>query len=295
MTNANTNSELNRCSMPEDDGGLADTVWTAGNYDRVAPNFYSMAGILVDRLAVTEAERVLDIGCGTGTVAITAARRGADVIGVDATQSFLERASENAESAGVNERIDWKSGDAAALPFETDRFDTTLSNLGHMYADPATDAASELVRVTRPGGQIGFTAWTPSSLYPALASALLPYLDPDDIPDYSSPPFMWGDEATVTSRLDDATNDLTIETKTVAYPALSPEHFWETTRATSGTFRTLIETVSESHHPVLRDELLEHIEPTFDDRRNEVELEYLLVTGTVDTPNEGVDSNEQAP
>ena len=293
MSNANTNGELNRCSVREGDGGLAEAVWTAGKYERVAPNYYLMAAILVDRLAITDDETVLDIGCGTGTVAITAARRGADVIGVDPVTSFLDRANQNAETADVDERIDWKSGDAAALPFETDRFDTTLSNLGHIYADPAADATSELIRVTRPGGRIGFTAWTPSSLYPALASALLPYLDPDDIPDYSSPPFMWGDEATVTGRLDDATTDLTAETKTLAYPTLSPEHFWETTRVTSGTFRTLVMTIPESHRPALRDELLEHIEPAFDERRNAVELEYLLVTGTVDTPNERVVSDEQ--
>lgn len=259
---------------------VAESMWSASSYEAVAPEYLSMAGTLVDRVEPTSDERVLDIGCGTGNVAITAARRGVDVTGLDVTPSMLETATRNAELANV-EGIDWREGDATDLPFDDDSFDVTLSALGHMYADPPADATAELLRVTRPGGHLGFTSWTPTSLYPSMAGILMTYVAPEDLPDFSEPPFMWGDSGTVKRRLDDGVDSLETETETVWYSALSPEHFFEQTAAHSGLFAEVYGAVDEAERDEVRTKLVDAIGDRFDRQRNAVELEYLLTTATV--------------
>lgn len=257
-----------------------ERVWSAGSYSEIAPKYRSMGGYLVERTDVSSDDHVLDVGCGTGTVALSAARREAQVVGVDITPELLERARTNAEIAGI-EDVSWREGDATALPFEDDAFDVTLSNLGHMYGDPPDSAAQELLRVTRPGGRIGFTSWTPTSLYPSMAGVVVTVLSPEDLPNFSEPPFLWGDTGTVRRRLGESVAELEFETDVVTYPALSPEQFWHRTVTNSGMFVTILEAVNDSDRLQLREQLLETIEPYFDGRENAVELEYLLTTATV--------------
>ncbi|THE63237.1 class I SAM-dependent methyltransferase [Salinadaptatus halalkaliphilus] len=259
-------------------------VWAAGSYENIAPKYVSMAGRLVERTEVGSGDEILDVGCGTGTVAITAARRGAQVTGVDIQPNLLHRARTNAEIVAAD--VSWREADATALPFDPDTFDVTLSNLGHMYGDPPDTAARELLRVTRPGGRIGFTSWTPTSLYPSMAGVAMTVLSPEALPDFSEPPFLWGDPGTVDERLGDAVDDIAFETETVQYPALSPEHFWQQTATNSGMFIEVLEKVDDNNVSTLREQLIETIEPYFDGRENAVELEYGLTTATVSASGE---------
>ncbi|MCU4752513.1 class I SAM-dependent methyltransferase [Halobacteria archaeon AArc-curdl1] len=255
-------------------------VWSAGSYATIAPKYLPMGGRLVARTGVAPGDDVLDIGCGTGTVAITAARRDGNVTGVDITPELIERARESADRAGVG-GISWQTGDATDLPFAANTFDVTLSNLGHMYGDPPDTATAELLRVTRPGGRIGFTSWTPTSLYPSMAGEIVVVIPPDNHPDFSEPPFLWGDSGIVRARLGDAVETLEFETDTVRYPALSPAHFLEQMTQHSGMFIEALEAVDDGDRPALRDRLIDTIESSFDGRENAVELEYLCTTATV--------------
>ncbi|WP_232685804.1 class I SAM-dependent methyltransferase [Halobacterium zhouii] len=251
--------------------------WTVGSYPTLARTFLPMASRLVDAAGVGPQDRVLDVACGTGNVALTAFRRGADVTGVDITPAMLDGARERA--AVIDADVDWEAGDATALPFGDDAFDATLSCLGHMFADDADAAATELVRVTRPGGRIAFTSWTPESGIAAMMQTLSTYLPPR--PDSPPPPFLWGDPDTVRSRFGDRVEDLRFETGTVRYPALSPGHFWESMTSDSGAIRLAVEEVAESETAALWEEQSETLAPYFSDDDNAVELEYRLVTGTV--------------
>lgn len=253
------------------------TTWERGSYDDVARNYLSMAGHLVERATVDSDDDVLDVGCGTGNAAITAARRDARVTGIDITPVMIERARENAEIAGV-ENVDWRTGTATNLPFEENAFDVTLSCLGHMYADPPDATTEELMRVTRQGGRIAFTSWTPTDLFPFLAGVLSTYVPPEELPEFSEPPFAWGDSEVVTDRLGDAVTELEFETETMTYPALSPEHFWQELSTKSGTFIEFLELVDEEDRPPLCDEMIETIRAYFDNRENAIELQYLLTT-----------------
>lgn len=252
-------------------------VWTLGSYPDVGRNFLSMAAHLVGAAGVGSGDRVLDVACGTGNVAITAARRGARVAGLDITPAMLADARENAAVAGA-EDIDWREGDATDLPFADDAFDATLSCVGHMFADPPEAAAEELLRVTRPGGRVAFTSWTPTSVVPAMAEVLRAYLPSD--PD-GEPPFEWGDPDAVRERLGDGVNGTSFETGTVHQPEMSPAHFWEGARTLSGMFIVALEAVDDEDLPALRDEMVGAVEPYFDDGRNAVAMEYRLTTARV--------------
>src|SRR5919204_4910400 len=107
------------------------------------------AARLVKFANVRAGQYVLDVGCGTGVVAITAARIGARVRGVDLTPELLERARENASVANVE--IDFREGDVEALPFADAIFDLVLSQFGHMFAPRPNVAIAEMLRVLRPG------------------------------------------------------------------------------------------------------------------------------------------------
>lgn len=251
------------------------STWERGSYDDIGRNYLSLAAHLVEATEVRAEDTVLDIGCGTGNLAITAARRGATVTGVDITPAMLEAAEENATIAGV-EDIDWQEGDATDLPVEDDSFDVTLSSLGHMYGDPPDAAAAELVRVTKPGGRIAFTSWTPTDLFPYMAGVLATYVPPAELPDFTEPPFMWGDESVVEDRLSDAVSDLSVETATTDFPALSPAHCWRELATKSGTFIEYLELVPEDERASLDEEMVGAIEQFYEPSRNAVELKYLL-------------------
>src|SRR4029077_38066 len=142
----------------------------------------------------------IDVGCGTGVVAITAARIGARVRGVDLTSELLERARENARIANLE--IDFREGDAEALPFNDAAFDVVISQFGHMFAPRPEVAIAEMLRVLKPGGTggtIAFATWPPELLIGSSFRLVASYMPPS--PPGVSPSPQWGDVAIWHKRL----------------------------------------------------------------------------------------------
>src|SRR3954469_25712178 len=132
----------------------ARAVWTSGNYGEVADRLIRAFGpTLVQELSIGAGQQVLDIACGAGNVAIPAAMAGAEVTGLDIAPSLLERGAAQASAAGVD--VTWVEGDAEELPFADASFDVVTSAVGVMFCSSHERAAAELVRVCRPGGEIG--------------------------------------------------------------------------------------------------------------------------------------------
>ena len=87
---------------------------------------------LLNLLGVHNGDRLLDVGCGTGVVALTAAQVGAKVSGSDLTPELIIRAKENAQISNLN--IDFQVADVEDLPYKDNEFDFVLSQFGHMFA-----------------------------------------------------------------------------------------------------------------------------------------------------------------
>jgi len=109
---------------------------------------------LLSRAAISADSKVLDVGCGVGTTAITVAQRfGADVTAVDIEPLMLERARKALEASGAQDRVNLQGGDILALDFPNDVFDVVIAEAVTMFVDRAR-AARELIRVCRPGGRV---------------------------------------------------------------------------------------------------------------------------------------------
>src|SRR5215207_6956263 len=168
-------------------------TWTAGEFAEIAKRIATPSIDLIDEIGVGEGTELLDVACGTGNVVVPAAQRGATATGLDLTPKLVEIARARAAEAGVEAEI--IEGDAENLPFEDDSFDRVTSVFGTMFAPDHAKAASELVRVCRPGGIVGFIAWTPQGLNGRMFGLVSSYMPPP--PDGFQPPVLWGEEAHV--------------------------------------------------------------------------------------------------
>lgn len=109
---------------------------------------------LLKRAAISPADRVLDVGCGVATTAITvASRSGANVTAVDISPVMLERAQAAVREAELESQVAVQKGDILSLPFPDDSFDVVIAEAVTMFVDRAR-AARELVRVCRPGARV---------------------------------------------------------------------------------------------------------------------------------------------
>ena len=198
-------------------------TWSLGNFGDMAVFSTIVAGHLVRFAGVKPGQTVLDVGTGTGVVAITAARLGAKVTGLDLTPALLEQARRSAPIAGLAD-IAWKEGDAEALPFGDATFDVVLSQFGHMFAPRPEVATKEMLRVLKPGGRIAFATWPPEQLIGRAFALNAKYVTP---PQGIAPPVLWGDVTVIQQRLASTVRDLFFERGIMGVPTLSPEHLLE--------------------------------------------------------------------
>jgi SAM-dependent methyltransferase len=134
-------------------------LWEKGDFTRIAATMRQSGEALVDELGISAGLAVLDLGSGDGTTALPAARRGANVLGVDIASNLVEAGNARAKRHGLA-NCRFQEGDASDLhELEDDQFDLVVSIFGAMFAPRPFDVASEMVRVTRPGGRIVMGNW----------------------------------------------------------------------------------------------------------------------------------------
>jgi SAM-dependent methyltransferase len=189
--------------------------WMTGDFAKIARYEGAAGDDLLDRLGLRPGDRVLDVACGAGKVALAAARGGAIVTGIDFAPNLLAQARSQATTEGLEVRFD--EGDAEALPYGDGSFDVVVSTFGVMFAARPTVAAAELVRVCRPGGRIAILSWTPQSIIGQLFLFVCQYAPP---PPNMAPPILWGIEGNVREYLREGIADLraTPRVNTLTFP-----------------------------------------------------------------------------
>jgi SAM-dependent methyltransferase len=232
------------------------------------------AARLVAHARIQPGQRVLDVACGTGVVAVTAARHGAFVTGLDLTPALLERARHNSAVAEVD--VAWHEGDVEALPFPDESFDVVVSQYGHIFAPRPEVAVAEMLRVLKPGGTIAFATWPPELFVGrsfALVGRYMP-APPQPVP----PPGLWGDPAVVRDRLGAAIGHLSFDRARMLVPALSPAHYRLMFERTAGPVIRLVEILERTDPGALasfRSEYEALVTEYLDDKQ--VRQDYLLV------------------
>ncbi len=200
------------------------------------------AAKLVRFARVQPGQRVLDVACGTGVVAVTAALQGARVTGADLTPELLEVARENSRIGGCE--IDWHEADVEKLPFADAEFDVVLSQFGHMFAPRPEVAIGEMLRVLKPGGTIAFTTWPPELLNGKTMALVSRYMPPP--PAGVSPPPAWGDPNVVRERLGAFVKDLIFERDVMISPTLSVRHQRRVAETSAGPMRKVVEALERT-------------------------------------------------
>lgn len=231
-----------------------------------APQLVRFAGIRAG-------SKVLDVACGTGVVALTAARTGASVRGLDLTPELIQRARENAVLMGLE--ATFEEGDAESLPFPDATFDVVVSQFGHMFAPRPEVAIGEMLRVLKPGGTVAFATWPPE-LFTGRWFALMGRYAPPPPPGVSPPP-QWGDPHIVRERLGSAVRDVTFTRSTIYFPTLSPQHYRVQMAENFGPAKKLFEhldATDPAKAATLRSEIETLAQAYFEDNR--VRQDFLL-------------------
>ena len=174
--------------MDDDIKERSRQIWSLGDYEPASRQLEPAARALIEALEVGPGLTLLDVAAGHGNCAVAAARRGATVTATDWSPAMLDRGRARTRAAGLD--VSWQEADAANLPFPDASFDRVTSTFGAMFALEQEQVAAQLLRVTRPGGLIGMTAWTPEGLTARVLAVGRDYAPPRpaDMPD----PFRWG-------------------------------------------------------------------------------------------------------
>ncbi len=175
-------------------------LWEKGDFTRIAETMRESGESLVQDFGVTRGLNVLDLGCGDGTTAIPAAKRGATVLGVDIASNLVAAGNCRAKELGLA-NCKFQEGDASDLRgVEDQSVDLLVSIFGAMFAPKPFDVAKEMVRVTRPGGRIIMGNWIPND--PTLVAQILKissaFTPPP--PEGFVSPMTWGIENNVVAR-----------------------------------------------------------------------------------------------
>ena len=251
-------------------------MWSVGDYDRIANTIWPVGEVVVEAAAVEPGMDVLDVAAGTGSAAVRAAAKGAQVVAADLTPELFDAGRLRAEQAGV-EIADWVEADVEALPFEDSSFDRVVSSFGVIFAPRHKVAADELVRVLRPGGTLVLSSWTRRGFGGRLFETLGRHLPKP--PDSADLPVLWGEEGH-SRRILGGVLLLAFETRSVDIVFGSVDEMVAEYEAAFPPLALARKTLGEGKYDsLLRDfrALVEHLDVGEGEAR--IPAEYLLIVG----------------
>ena len=164
-------------------------TWASGDFSVVASRIVLVSEQLAESADLRAGWRVLDVACGNGNATLAAARSGTQVVGVDYVPELLEDGRVRAAAEGLD--VEFRVGDAEALPLESGSVDAVLSVFGTMFAPDHRKTADEVVRVTRTGGTVALASWTPDGFIGQMFRVITSHVP---APAGVASPLLWGTE-----------------------------------------------------------------------------------------------------
>ena len=229
-------------------------TWASGDYAAVGARIPIVAERLCDAMDLRAGDRVLDVATGSGNAALAAARCDTVVTGVDYVPALLERARTRSMAEGL--AAEFREGDAEALPFEDGSFDAVLSVFGVMFAPDQEKAASELLRVCRPGGTIGLACWTPDGFLGDMFRAMTRHVP---APAGLRSPMEWGGEDRLRELLGRGVRALLPQPRTYTFRFRSAEEYVRFFRENYGPTHKAFAAVDAPTQERLRQDLMETV------------------------------------
>ena len=226
-------------------------MWGSAPFEQVAPTLASMHERLVRDLDGKQGERWLDVGSGTGELAMMAVESGAEITGVDIAPVLVETAKRQAAERGCE--ITFLVGDAEKIPFGDASFDVVSSSIGAIFAPDHAAVASELARVCRPGGRLGLTAWESGGEVDEFFQVIARYAPPP-VPG-AGVAAEWGNEDYITRRLGEAF-DLTFDHLNTPWESETAEALYDELAEAFGPIKTLIGHLDDERRAAFRRDLL---------------------------------------
>lgn len=195
-------------------------IWTSGDYAKIGNPIAIMGELLCEVVDLRSGDKVLDVATGSGNTAISAARRFCAVTGMDLAPESIEHARRRAGAEGMD--ITFEVGDAENLSYADGSFDVVLSTIGVMFCPDQEKAASELLRVCRPGGKIGLASWTPDSFTGNMLKTVGKHVPP---PPGVKPPSLWGTEERLRELLGEGVSSLETTRRIYNFRYPSADHY----------------------------------------------------------------------
>ena len=242
---------------------MADS-WSGASYERIAETFAPIHDRVVESLGVEPGMRVLDVACGTGGVALRAARAGADVVGIDISADQLAKARDAADAEGLD--IRFEEGDCQELPYADAEFDSVASAFGAIFAADHERTAAELGRVCRPAGRLALTLWPEDEWSEVHARAGRTFPGDADARE-------WAREEHVRALLGGAF-DLELQTGEWRMEAESGEALWAIASSSMPPLRAWLASVDDETRARAERTYLDYLAPGV------LQREYVLVLGT---------------
>ncbi|MDO8770341.1 MAG: class I SAM-dependent methyltransferase [Burkholderiaceae bacterium] len=226
-------------------------AWSAGDYAVIGTTLQIVGESLCEALDLRAGAHVLDVAAGNGNATLAAARRWCDVVSTDYVAALLERAQARASADGL--AVQFQQADAENLPFADASFDVVLSTFGVMFTPNQEQAARELARVCKPGGQIGLANWTPPGFIGELFKLIGRYIPP---PAGVKPASLWGTEERLRELFGERIATLDTTRKNFMFRYRTPQHWLDTFRTYYGPMQKAFSAVDAAQQESLAADLL---------------------------------------
>jgi len=204
-------------------------TWESGDYGIIGTTLQIVGESLCEAVDLRAGSKVLDVAAGNGNSSLAAARRFCDVTSTDYAPSLLENGRRRAEADRLP--IRFQEADVEVLPFADGAFDVVLSSFGVMFAPNHPRAASEMLRVCRPGGRIGLANWTPRGFIGRLFTVIGRHVPP---PAGLTPASRWGVEEHLDSLFRPSASRISVTPRDFVFRYRSPEHWIDVFRTWYG-------------------------------------------------------------